>query len=132
MSPEGPAAIAPVPVFVGTGNCTTLPPVVMRPISFAPLSVNQRLPSEPAAIPAGLPPKGSGNSVIAPDGVMRPILSAPLSVNQRLPSGPAVMMSGWLLETWQREFGDLAARGDTTDLVGGLLGGPGTLHRGRR
>src|SRR5206468_5001 len=54
--------------------------VVTRPIFRARLSVNQRLPSGPAAIPDTLPelvPAPAGYSAIAPAGVIRPILCAP-------------------------------------------------------
>ena len=74
------------------------PAVVIRPIWLAPLSVNQTLPSGPAAICAGLLlAVGIGNSVTTPLVVIRPILyviagGKPLfSVNQRLPSGPAAI-----------------------------------------
>src|SRR5260221_4257510 len=73
-------------------------------------SVNQRLPSGPAAMSfSWLTPVGRGNSVMVPLGLMRPILLPissgvlvpnPLkfvSVNHRLPSGPAAMSFGWLL-----------------------------------
>ena len=61
-------------------------------------SVNQRLPSGPAAIPnRPLPAVRTGNSVTTPAVVIRPILLPPPSVNQRLPSGPAAIAGGWLL-----------------------------------
>src|SRR5579871_6106538 len=68
----------------------------MRPILLSLFSVNQRLPSGPAAISSGWLLGGSANSVTAPLGVMRPISLTPTSVNQRLPSGPAVMAPGIL------------------------------------
>jgi hypothetical protein len=60
---------------------------VIRPIRAGAGSVNQRLPSGPAAMPFPLLP---GNSVMAPAAVMRaiPTLSP---VNQRLPSAPPAM-----------------------------------------
>src|SRR2546421_341999 len=68
---------------------------VMRPILLPLSSVNQRLPSGPAAIPYGeLLVVGTGNSVMVPLGLMRPILLPLSSVNQRLPSGPAVIPVG--------------------------------------
>ena len=64
---------------------------VIRPMPVL-VSVNQRLPSGPAAIPSGAPSAvGTENSVSCPVGVIRPIWSAVLSVNQRLPSGPAAI-----------------------------------------
>ena len=69
----------------------------IRPILLASASVNQRLPSGPAVIPAGtLSAVGIGNSVIVPLGVIRPILLPLSAVNQRLPSGPAVIPTGLL------------------------------------
>jgi hypothetical protein len=38
---------------VGVGNSVMVPPVVILPILLAPCSVNQRLPSAPAAIAYG-------------------------------------------------------------------------------
>ena len=68
------------------------PAVVIRPIWCVAPSVNQRLPSGPAAIPRGpLKAVGIVNSVTAPAVVIRPILLVlpPLnSTNQRLSSGP--------------------------------------------
>src|SRR5207249_724209 len=64
-----------------------------------PFSVNHRLPSGPAVIPAGTPfTVGTLNWVMTPAGVMRPILFPfpPETVNQRLPSGPTVIWPGWL------------------------------------
>src|SRR5215470_12323358 len=75
---------------------------LIRPILLAPFSVNHRLPSGPAVMPAGLLASvGMGNSVIAPAGVIRPMwltpfVSAPDSTNQRLLSGPLVMPCGRL------------------------------------
>src|SRR4051812_4625139 len=71
----------------------------MRPILLAALSVNQTLPSGPAAIPnatALVAGSGSVNSVTTPVGVMRPSLLVSDSVNHRLPSGPRAMLSGAL------------------------------------
>src|SRR4029077_8105360 len=68
-----------------------------RPILLPKYSVNQRLPSGPAAIsPGKLPDVGIANSVMAPAGVIRPIRLPSRSVNQRLPSGPAVIPPGAL------------------------------------
>ena len=48
---------------------------MIRPILLPLYSVNQRLPSGPAAIPYGrLPAVGTGNSVTTPAVVIRPIL----------------------------------------------------------
>src|SRR5262245_59562728 len=56
------------------------------------MSVNQMLPSGPAAIPPSVPVESvTTNSVTAPDGVIRPTDFVPVSVNQTLPSGPAVI-----------------------------------------
>ena len=64
-------------------NSVIVPSGVIRPIWPAFHSVNQRLPSGPAAIPEGwLFFVGVANSVISPAVVMRPILSLFCSVNQ--------------------------------------------------
>src|SRR5258707_1344500 len=71
------------------------PAGVMRPILLAVvlLSVNQRLPSGPLAMPMGtLPPVGMGNSVTVPAGGIRPMVLLVVSVNQRLPPGPLAML----------------------------------------
>src|SRR2546427_11205911 len=65
---------------------------VMRPILLPLTSVNQRLPSGPAAI--SLRKLGTGNSVMVPLGLMRPILLAACSVNQGWPCGAKVMRVG--------------------------------------
>src|SRR5262245_13861148 len=64
-----------------------------RPIRLPAISVNQRLPSAPTAIPPGAAPGAmpAENSLSTPAVVMRPIWLRPGSVNQRLPSGPAVI-----------------------------------------
>src|SRR5205809_52725 len=76
-------------------------PDVMRPILLPACSVNQRLPSGPAAIPIGLLAVETENSVNVPLGLMRPILLPSNSVNQRLPSGPAAIPIGplWAVGT---------------------------------
>ena len=67
----------------------------MRPIALPKLSVNQRSPSGPAAIPNGRPRSSErGNSVIRPAGVIRPIALPRCSVNQRLRSGPTAIPTG--------------------------------------
>src|SRR3954452_14215847 len=83
-------------------------PVALRPsVALLPPSLNQTLPSGPAAIPQGpegaLAPPGSlfepvANSVISQVlGLTLPIARVvPVSVNQRLPSGPATIPCGWL------------------------------------
>src|SRR5258706_10013627 len=81
---------------LGIANSVTFPPGVIRPMLQE--LVNQRLPSEPGAIPLGVPyPPGSGYSVTLPCRVIFPIWFVLLSVNQRLPSGPAVIHCGLLL-----------------------------------
>src|ERR1700686_2674751 len=75
------------------------PAGVIRPTVEFSGSVNQRLPSGPAAIEVRLMSQiggGSGNSVTTPAGVIRPICPALDSVNQMFPSGPAAMKSGLL------------------------------------
>ncbi len=68
------------------------PAGVIRPIWFPWASVNQRLPSGPAAMPQGeLPAVGTGYSVMRPRGVIRPILLPWTSVNHMLLSGPAAI-----------------------------------------
>ena len=74
---------------VGSVYSVIVPEVVILPILFAvDRSVNQRLPSGPAAMPSGLLSAGSAYSVIVPEVVILPILFVPYSVNHRLPSGP--------------------------------------------
>jgi len=64
----------------------------MQPILLPSASVNQRLPSGPAAMLLGLLDEvGSESSVMTPDSVLRPILLPSASVNQMLPSGPAMI-----------------------------------------
>ncbi len=77
-------------------NSVTTPAGVIRPIRLPSNSVNQRLPSGPAAIPVGRAAGGDagGNSVTTPAGVIRPIRLPENSVNQRLPSGPAAIPCG--------------------------------------
>src|SRR5947209_6008409 len=70
---------------VGIVKLVSVPLGVIRPISSAPSSLNQRFPSGPAVIPFEPPPE---TQVADPDGVMR---SIPLPVNQTFPSGPAVI-----------------------------------------
>src|SRR5262249_19359973 len=73
-------------------TCGVVGPVVIRPIWLAFASVNQRLPSGPAAIPTGrLSAVGTGNSVTAPAVVILPIWFASDSVHQTLPPRPAAM-----------------------------------------
>src|SRR5260370_41535911 len=87
---------------VGIANSVTTPLVVMRPILLAPFSVNHRLPSGPAVMPAGLLVSvGVGNSVIAPAAVIRatrltPFETAPVSVIHRLATCPAGLSRGEL------------------------------------
>src|SRR5262249_17761199 len=66
-----------------------------RPILLALNSVNQRLPSDPTAMPNGpLSAVRIGYSLNTPAVVMRPILLLLNSVNHSAPSGPTVMPSG--------------------------------------
>src|SRR5439155_2612027 len=95
MFPSGPAAIANGrPELVGMGKFVTMPAVLVRRIELWLLttSVNQRLPSVPAAMSQGTP--SPGNSVTVPVVVIRPTPGRPTSVNQRLPSGPAAIPTG--------------------------------------
>src|SRR5262245_55224673 len=84
-------------VTLAGGCCDTTSCVgssVKTPIELAWLSVNQRFPSGPVAIPTG-PDRWYwiGNSVMAPlVGLIIPSCPASSSVNQRLPSGPAVIV----------------------------------------
>src|SRR5437773_1870453 len=78
-------------------NLDTTPAGVIRPIEWFGLSVNQRLPSGPAAIPDGTLILGSMKLDTAPASVIRPIELLPLLVNQRLPSGPAAIPRGPLI-----------------------------------
>src|SRR6185436_10146897 len=93
---SGPEVMPPsLPAESVTTNSVTAPAGVMRPTDFVPASVNQTLPSGPAAIAISSLPAGSGNSVAVPVGVRRPILaSLPASVNQRFPPGPVTMADG--------------------------------------
>src|SRR5579863_6776469 len=78
--------------------CGVITPILPGPL-FDVISVNQRLPSDPAVIlERKVFAEGNENSVILPDAVMRPMDDPPfciISVNQRLPSGPAVIPRGW-------------------------------------
>src|SRR6516225_6365760 len=97
MLPSGPGAIPQGALLeVGMGNSVTTPAVVIRPIWFAPNSVNHRLPSEPTAMLVGPLPDVMPleNMVTWPEGAIRPILLNEDSVNHRLPSGPGVMLEG--------------------------------------
>jgi hypothetical protein len=63
-----------------------------RPMLFAVDSVNQRLPSDPKAIPTGwLPCVGIENCVTAPVVVTRKTALDTYWVNHNAPSGPTVM-----------------------------------------
>jgi len=96
-APSGPRVIKTGCNPDGTGNSSIVAPsVVMRPILLALRSVNQSLPSNPLAMPLGVPDiVGIGNWVmVGPLGVTRPIVLASGSVNHRLPSGPATMSNG--------------------------------------
>src|SRR5436309_3424881 len=74
-----------------------LPAGVIRPILLRVASVNQRLPSGPAAIPSGsLPDVGMAYSLTAPPTVTRPMLLPLHSVNHRLPSRPPTIPPGQL------------------------------------
>src|SRR5207253_2620637 len=121
-APSGPAAMSagaapavmPVPNSVSTPAAGTAPPrpappyaahqtppaVVIRPIWSAPLSVNHKAPSGPAAMPTGpaVGPVGVPNSVRTPAVVMAPTWPELNCVNQSRPSGPAAMPSGLLPE----------------------------------
>src|SRR4029077_626414 len=75
----------------------------MRPMALWVYSVNQRLPSGPAAMPAGVAPNGGQLdgvqmplviSVTTPATVTCAILLPRSSVNHRLPSDHAVMKVG--------------------------------------
>src|SRR6267378_434645 len=91
--PSGPTVIGKA-LLVGIGNSVITPAVVILPTLLPPIgptvpsaipsSVNQRLPSGPAAIPYGkLLLVGMGYSVTAPAVVIFPILPPPYSVNHR-------------------------------------------------
>src|SRR5947209_6088881 len=102
MFPSGPLAIpfGPEAGVMPLANSVITPAGVTRPIRLALPSVNQRLPSGPAAIlpTHALPPViPLANSVTAPLGVIRPMRSPQFSVNQRLPSGPAAIAISSLL-----------------------------------
>jgi hypothetical protein len=79
----------------GIGNSLTTPAGVIRPIRSVPGSVNQRFPSDPAAMSRGellllMPIQNSVMTGVAPV-VIRPIRSLLLSANQIFPSGPTAM-----------------------------------------
>ena len=79
-------------------NSVITPAGVMRPMRPGlACSLNQTLPSGPAAIPNGssLGVSPAVNSAMTPAGVMRPIApDPPFSVNQRPPSGPVAIAHG--------------------------------------
>ena len=99
-APSGPVAMRDPPLTslreAVSGNSVTTPPVEIRPIRFAPGSVNHNALSDPRVIDVGYTVLvGSAYSVITPLVVMRPIRLPSCSVNQSAPSGPGVMPPGW-------------------------------------
>ena len=88
--PSGPV------VVLGRANSVIAPAGVIRPTLPADSSVNQMLPSGPAAmLSAPLLAVGIGCSVMTPAGVMLPIRLPPTpSANHRLPSAPAAIPCG--------------------------------------
>src|SRR5205823_2354639 len=79
------------------GYSVIVPNVVTLATMFANVSVNQRLPSGPAAMSqAPLLAVGMGYSVNKPPVVTLATLFAPDSMNQSFPSGPATMPAGLL------------------------------------
>src|SRR5215469_13599577 len=86
-----------------TGNSVTAPVAGTRRATAPVLdavrrSVNQMLPSDPAATDVGLVlAVGTANSVICPSSVIRPILLPRVSANQIDPSRPGISPSGALL-----------------------------------
>src|SRR5205085_5113597 len=96
--PSGPAVTDPAQHPAGIGKSVSTPVGVILPM--LPRVANHRLPSEPVAIPFGLPWERP-NWVTTPAGVIRPMAPGLLtpgggdSVNQTLPSGPAVIDTGW-------------------------------------
>ena len=105
------------------------PAGVMRPISVARLSANQRLPSGPAVIPEGSGRSWlRGNSVICPAGVMRPILARTVLGKPEVAIGPhgngiGVTLRGSRAE---RKPSDRPLGSDAANLVPGgiILGKP--------
>jgi hypothetical protein len=78
-----------------TKNSFIVPVGVIRPIWFAPRSVNHRLPSEPRAMSCGsLNGVRTGNCAITPAGVMRPILLPSNSVKKKLPPSHRFVVGG--------------------------------------
>ena len=88
------AALAVMNLLPATASGTWLmtPAVEMRPILLALSSVNQMLPSGPAAMPNGvLLATGRTNSVMVPFVAIRPILLPAASANHSAPSPPAAI-----------------------------------------
>ena len=81
---------------VGVAYSVKVPFGVTAATRAAPLSVSQRLPSAPRAMPLGdEAADGTGYSLRTARAVLiLPTLPVPLSVNQRLPSGPPAMPHG--------------------------------------
>ena len=77
-------------------NSVITPAGVIRPTRPPRASVNHRLPSAPAAIPAGTESgvMPAENSVTSPSGVIRATRFPRVSVNHRLPSAPAAILDG--------------------------------------
>src|ERR1700674_4507682 len=81
--------------FVGIGNSEIVPPVSIRPIFLAVVSVNHRLPSGPAVMPAS-PAAGVETSKVdtcRSGKVTWLIVLAVWLTDQRLPSGPVAKAS---------------------------------------
>src|SRR3954452_17546643 len=78
------------------GGVASTPAAEMRPIAgLVPRTVNQRLPSGPAAMSPSVPlPSVTGNSLTWPWTVIRPMRPLAASVNHSASSGPATMSWG--------------------------------------
>src|SRR5690349_12756948 len=96
MRPSEPAVI-PRALLIAAGRAkwVMFVPVVVRPIVFVAVSVNQTAPSEPVVMLVGWLPFLAAKPEMAPVLVTRPILFVAWSTNQTLPSFPIVMSPGW-------------------------------------
>lgn len=83
------------PVRSGNGNSVIRPPVVMRPILSALISVNHSAPSGPGVIPNGpAPGVGIPKLMTEPSVAILPMRCPWDSVNHKASSGPAVTSEG--------------------------------------
>src|SRR3954453_23333597 len=82
-------------IAAGSAKWVMFRPVVVRPMLFVAVSVNQTAPSAPVVMLLGWLPFLAAKPAMVPVFVIRPILLVAWSTNQTLPSFPIVMSPGW-------------------------------------